>query len=145
VIHLIESLNKRGFLGSRQNKKMRVRDGPEVDFVAEGGDMKEVPSTAATIEGISGVPETHIAKEIGCHPHLTSADLLYQFHVYIRRLERSHETCQFEQASILNELATEKEKNRLLNYKVTFLERRIAMLEIALRKRDPTKAAAEIL
>ena len=112
-----------------QEQKMRVRDPPELDVVVDG-EMKEMP--AATFG------DTHITKDIGANPISTSSDLLYQFHHYIRHLERAHETCQFDQVSIQHELATEKEKNRILNHKVSFLERRIAMLEAALTKREPS-------
>lgn len=68
---------------------------------------------------------------------LTGVELLYKFHLYIRMLERAHESCTLEKIALSNELALEKSKNQELASQAAFQKRRIDMLQATLSSKNP--------
>ena len=117
-----------------------MRDGPSDSVVpsmnAEGG-------TLDTDQSVN-IPFLHADNQIPAFespsslPLLSGVDLLYQFHLYIRTLERSHESCKMEKFALISQLGVEKENALKLASKVSFLQRRVLMLEAALTGKSPT-------
>ena len=121
---------------------MRVRDGPSDSVVpsmnAEDGTVDTDQSVNIPFLRADNQLPTFESSSTSSLPLLSGVDLLYQFHLYIRTLERSHESCKMEKFALISQLGVEKENALKLASKVSFLQKRILMLEAALTGKSPT-------
>ena len=121
---------------------MRVRDGPSDSVVpsmnAEDGTVDTDQSVNIPFLRADNQLPTFESSSTSSLPLLSGVDLLYQFHLYIRTLERSHESCKMEKFALISQLGVEKENALKLASKVSFLQRRVLMLEAALTGKSPT-------
>ena len=122
---------------------MRVRDRPGPSSAAsesqppstpamEGGEGRiAIPYIFSQEDNTNGTSQSSLNSSAASL--LSGVDLLYQLHCYVRSLERTHASCEMTHFALKSQLATEKETSGKLASKVAFLERRVLMLEAALK------------